>query len=318
MTTAANIPDVAESTLFTEKLAHLVRSWPGTQKALAAKVGISPQMMSQYMRGVIPKPHLIRRLAIELEVIDNLPWLLDEDDRRLEPPAAPSLDEAGDEKIIEAIRDRYIAAALKANSEIDLITGIAIYEPHHWQCQAIDLLTQKDAENAYRAANMVKGCMLALARAERLWQFAGIDGNELLRPHVDGSYITSPEELKYPKLKERWDSEVENSPGLKLIVVFTNAITAAEWQGEREERAQHFYQRIAPFFLARVITDWSVEDHPRRDEIMKTLREKGYIQEGDRPVDMPEFIAWHPDDAVTFAPREDQEKTTKPKKKKGK
>lgn len=283
MTSIATIPDVAETTQFTAKLAHLVRSWPGTQRALADKVGVTPQMMSEYLRGAIPKPSVIHRLAIELGVIDNLPWLLDEDDDRLEPVEdliEPRLSRATLSQFIQDGGRRYRQAAVY----FEQLLSIELESEYPWTRAATLILFPHDPENHPQSESLEKVFMrfeLIDRLAHQVDQLSHFHephwGPHMypLRREADDTDQVELGVFAPDELMRKFRLFREKRPGYDAICMYQMARMLTHTQ--IKPRLHFFWYALAPVYLARIVLDDSSKDWEDREEVRKDLKKWGFI-----------------------------------------
>jgi len=293
-TTTATITDVAESALFTEKLAHLVRSWPGTQKALATKVGIRQQMMSQYMRGVIPKPHLIRKLALELGIIDNLPWLLDEGDDRLEPPEQTTttiqnaMADATPQDLLEHLVRGYLSLAIPLRKRLDELVGQGGID---WV--AIWLLSNvlnKEVPDPIRDMAAILKSVSVMSDGLYMYDFNTALDDEVRRRKLD----VTAYELGLKCLIGDWDELRKNNPGIDALLEYLNVVGTTEIglpripldpKPSRRKDREAWTKTRAPYLLARLVTHENNEYNPKVATIVKALKNYGYLDKQGNPTE---------------------------------
>lgn len=303
MGTEAIIPSVAAANpWFSRKLAHLIKTrWHESQSALAAKIGVSRQVLSSYIRGSIPPPHVVLQLAKKLEVDHALAWLFDEDDHTLEPPEpkAADLSRVDVSTLRQELTRRYLEVAEPLHDS--LVEG---QDYAGWESVAVWCLCNQGGQPLPLPIRHVLIRAFAIREmAEGLWVFGNINDVDIYAVHSESRGV---KDAKYPAreltpeaLVERWEKLQKDHPGLESLLryleVCEGRVPDDDWKPAKVDPtlppgAQPFWEWQAPYRLARLVTHPNIADHPKNakyNQVWKYLKESGYLDSNGRPTEAP-------------------------------
>jgi len=189
-------------TNFARKLSRLVKTWPGSQKELAEKINITPQMLYEYLRGAAPRPTVLLALARELGVEHALIWFIDEEQTELVPPSATDhlnpLSKLSRYDLMREVCLRYIELAQNEQALLDRAMCI------NWTALAKFIIENGPGkplpEEQYELARIAAD----LAGLHRINPVDSFDLNTLLQSHIseDGEFTKEmmPEEINAQRL----------------------------------------------------------------------------------------------------------------------
>jgi len=296
-TTIADV--VASADILARKLRFCLQMRGMSQTELARRIGINRQSLNHYFQGAAPKPDVLLRMAKVLDV--DLEWLCDESDPSLDPSERkPRLTDAEHKPFVEEMRRRYIWNA----RVIEFVTGIDLGRPRDINAAAAWLLCNQEKRALPDAVvQRIREVNDILERHHYLAFYAGAfpDGKVLVTPDDldpyfdDDSTAKLAERLDYKRLTDAFASMLEGEPGFNAIeeyaLLYGFKAEAARRSSHREQDARRekvFWSHRAPYWLARLLTNYDLGRVALFDPVRAALRERGFIDASGEPTDRGE------------------------------
>jgi transcriptional regulator with XRE-family HTH domain len=264
---------------FMAKLQHAIKRYPGLQRELAQKVGISPQRLSTYVNGTFPKPAVVYRLAHVL----NLPldWLMNEDEEDLEPPtrdyASGSLEECETTEIIDELSRRY---ADVVNPFLAMLHAVEIGSGN-WQLSAAGILSHCQSPTAKLPEKLDH--VLSYVDALQSTAMAILHYSVKVGSHADRrlpSHLLSLAQGSPGDVYDYWSGCLTKNPGLDALVEMSRYYGLPD----NDSRKVRWMQYRAPYLMARLLTHPDVANESRFDTHRAGLKELGYLDADGNPV----------------------------------
>jgi len=274
MVTSGTISIMADSTeIFAQKLRRLVNHWPGTQKELAREVGVSPQQLSKYLSGTMPKPFRLLRLAQVLKA--DLVHLLNDKDESQHTGGADwtPVSQATSSQLLAEVSRRVAERAHELSYELQE----AIHTP--WEPIAIWLLSKagitrnlpsliREAIRRFKAIDRLVGEVRELLSASDL-ESAFVVG-------VGGAF--DPRRVHPSHLIQEAQNLKERHPGILAVSYY---VVNSEAPSFNVSDRDWNYRRA--WLMAMLVTHESVARDPQYDPIRAALRAMRFIDdEGNR------------------------------------
>ena len=279
MIAADTIYAVADpANIFTRKLAYHIKRWPDSQRDLADRVGVSPQVLSNYLRGALPKPEKIYKLSELLEL--PLEWLLDDAEDSMDPPGGPGrrdLSEVPRGLLIEELNRRDLQAAKALGRLIDRAESLP------WERAAAWLLRKQHVEKVpAEYAPVVENFKAISESITRNHHLLGRSGSaSSLEDELGlGSLIAN-------QLEGRVRSVWRDRPGVIAISHWASYFDDDYRQKElgKFDPDSTFWNDRRAWLLAMVVTHESIADDPLYEPMRERLRTMNYIDADDQPRD---------------------------------
>lgn len=243
MGTDAKLADMVESDAtmwFSRKLSVLIEHWPGSKSELARRVGVSPQLLHQYMTGSMPKPLTLVGLARELDA--SLEWLLDEGDHSLQPVRirGNGAQQLSDDELMEEVTRRYLISYRELLEKMEQARKACTFDA------AVELLHDPDA--ALSKPEIARAISLITDVDRLLDTLRHFQPDEWLMAHP---WIHKIPTVMYTfetadELREQWNAGREMQEDVDVFVSFS--------RGQNFYRDQKIGEQLRLEKLAKLVT----------------------------------------------------------------
>lgn len=290
------VPPTTEK--FAEKLAHLLEMRRWKQTDLAAELKISPQLVHQYLKGSIPKPHTLVLIGKALNA--DLAWLCDESieateapppfksqQRLQDVPARDLMMEVGRRYLIEAVDLASMIGAQEAIHEKTESPETAYPDEDRPDAVAVRIWTAVWKEGTAHRVSLPDE-----AEAQDVWEIGQklmllSNIGDMIRhalaylstvPPQSHMHAYDPRELHLPNLLKQWAALTEAHPGYDMLGRYTQS------RDVLRSKSDAVCRHMGGAALAYLLTRPQLAKIAAYDALRSELKKAGQIDAKGEPV----------------------------------